>query len=253
MEGYNKREILAILTAREIPDGSSVFVGIGISQLAIELARMMGKRKLFSIYEGGTIDPFIKPNFMPFSTNDIRVGYRALMYPSSIETFLYMQRGYVDLALMGAAQIDIHGNVNSSVLKGGGQVTRFPGSGGANDLASLAKQTIIVTSLEKRRFVSTVDYITSPGWLSGGNSRSSAGLRGGGPAMVITDKAIFRFDEKDRMMRLDAILEGVKVDDVLDNMGFTPLVSKDLGMLSPPSPDELRALRGIDPGKVFIG
>jgi len=113
---YTTRELLAVLTAREIKDGWSVFVGIGISQLAVELAKKMGKRKLFTIYEGGSVDPELKPPYLPYSTNDIRVGYKALMYPSCLDTFIYLQRGYVDLALMSAAQIDMYGNLNSSLI-----------------------------------------------------------------------------------------------------------------------------------------
>ncbi|MEM3631703.1 MAG: CoA-transferase [Conexivisphaerales archaeon] len=247
MVNYTKKELLAVLTSRALDDGISVFIGIGISQLAVELARKMGKTRLISIYEGGSIDPFIKPPFMPYSTNDIRVGYRALMYPSCVETFTYMQRGYIDLALMGAAQIDIHGNVNSSLIRSEKGLLRLPGSGGANDLASLAGRTIIVAPLEKRRFIENVDHITSPGWLNG--SRNGSGLIGKGPYKVITDMAIFGFNHG--IMRLEAVIDGLTVDDVLSSMSFKPEIG-DVKTIDPPSEVELSLLREIDRDGIFL-
>ncbi len=240
-------EILAVLTSREIPDHSSVFVGIGISQLAVELAKLLGK-KVSIIYEGGSVDPTLNPEMMPYSTNDVSVGYKATMFPSCVETFLYLQRGLIDIAMMGAAQVDRYGNINTTFINRPGSPIYLPGSGGGCDLASLAKETYIITLLEKRKFVERVDYITSPGHVPG---RSRSGLLGNGPSKVITDKAIFQFNPKGEM-ELVAVLEGVEVDEVLSQMGFKPQINPNLKKLSPPSEEELRLLRSLDPLRVFL-
>ncbi|MGC8579299.1 MAG: CoA-transferase subunit beta [bacterium] len=240
-------EILATLTAREIADNTTAFVGIGISQLAVELAKLMGKR-VSIIYEGGSVDPVLLPSKMPYSTNDLSVGYKATMYPTCVETFLYMQRGLVDVALMGAAQIDRYGNINTTYINRPGSAIYLPGSGGGCDLASLAKETYIITALEKRKFVEKVDYITSPGHVK---NRAVSGLLGNGPSKVITDKAIFYFNSKGEM-ELGAIMEGFTVDDVLQQMGFKPAIREKIFKINPPTDKELYLLRSLDPSRVFL-
>lgn len=248
---FTKREALAVITSRMLRDGISIFVGIGISQLATELAKRLGKKNINIIYEGGTIDPVLKPPYIPYSTNDIRVGFRALMYPTCLESFTFMQRGLVDLALLGAAQVDRYGNVNSSLIRTEKGNLYLPGSGGANDLASLARETMIITALEKRRFVERVDFITSPGHLSGGESRKKEGLVGNGPSKVITDLAIFSFENGE--MKVDGILHGCTIEEVLGNMSFHPKISKEIYEIPEPTEEELTILRSLDPNRVFLG
>lgn len=166
--------------------------------------------------------------------------------------------GFIDYGILGAAQIDIHGNVNSTVIGGTYEKpkVRLVGSGGANEVASLCWKTIFIMEHEKRRFLKKIDFMTSPGYLDGSpNARENAGLpTNTGPYRVITSIATFDFDPISHKMRLVATADGITIDYVLDNMEFEPLVANKLETLKPPTPDELRLLREvIDPDRVVIG
>src|SRR5262249_5760545 len=148
-------------------------------------------------FEGGIIGAFIEPGKLPPSTNEQRCARRANMVLGSTDVLLLLQRGYVDVGFMGGAQIDQYGNLNSSFIGGpsgpnGRPATRLPGSGGGNDIASLTRM-IVAMKHERRRFVERVDFITSPGFLTGGASRREAGLVAGGMYRVVTDLGMFGF------------------------------------------------------------
>jgi glutaconate CoA-transferase subunit B len=250
-EGYTASELIAVMSARLLRDGQVVFAGVGIPLLAATLAQRLHALGLTILFEGGVIGAFIEPGQLPPSTNEQRCTRRANMVMGSTEVLLLLQRGYVDVGFMGGAQIDQHGNLNSSFI-GDPQhpVTRLPGTGGGNDIASLT-QMIVTMKHEKRRFVDRVDFVTSPGFLTGGNSRREAGLIAGGMYRVVTDLGIFGFEERSKRMELQALHPGVAADQVQANTGFELLIAADLKATDPPSDNELAVLRHLDPDRLY--
>ena len=241
-------ELLAVMSARLLNDGQIVFAGVGIPLLAVTLAQRLHAPSLTIMFEGGVIGPFIEPGKLPPSTNEQRCTRRANMVLSNTDVLLLLQRGYVDIGFMGGAQIDRYGNLNSSFIGDADDPTiRLPGTGGGNDISSLANM-IVAMKHEKRRFVAEVDFVTSPGFLTGGTSRIDAGLVTGGMFRVVTDLALIGFDSESRQMSVLALHEGVSRDQVLDNTGFD-LAFDDT--LAPPSSDELAVLRELDPEQLY--
>ena len=193
---YTASELLAVMSSRLLKDGQIVFAGVGIPLLAATLAQGLHCPGLTILFEGGVIGPVIEPGKLPPSTNEQRCTIRANMVLSSTDVLLLLQRGYVDVGFMGGAQIDQHGNLNSSFIGDPAHPkTRLPGTGGGNDIASLAHM-IVAMKHEKRRFVESVDFVTSPGYLRGNTTRRDSGLPAGGMYRVVTDLGIFGFDEK---------------------------------------------------------
>jgi len=176
------------------------------------------------------------------------------MLPGITDTFLLAQRGFLDYGFIGGAQIDRHGNLNTSAI---GRdywkpTVRLPGSGGANDIVSLCKEVIVLTLHERRRFVETVDFVTSPGYLAGGDSRQQAGLLFGRVSRVVTTLGLFSFDPDDKRLRLDALHPGVTRDAVAAETGFEVLMAERVEATEPPAEDELSLLRAIDPERRFL-
>ncbi|MDO9537338.1 MAG: CoA-transferase, partial [Thermoplasmata archaeon] len=170
--------------------------------------------------------------------------------------FSDLQRGYLTLGILGGAQIDKFGNLNTTAILGDNVYpnvkVRLPGSGGANDIASSAGRTVIMMRLEKKRFLNKIDYITSPGHLTGGNSRKETGLVGGGPAAVITEKCIFRFDEGTKEMYLDSLHPGVTVEEIKDNVSWDLKVANDLKETERPTIEEVDFMKTIDPTDIIL-
>jgi glutaconate CoA-transferase subunit B len=242
---------LAILAARELKDGQVVFAGVGVPLLAATLAQRLHAPGLTILFEGGVIGAFIEPGKLPPSTNDQRCTKRANMVLGSAEVLLLLQRGYVDVGFMGGAQIDQYGNLNSSFIGDPEHPkVRLPGTGGGNDIASLA-QMIVAMPHEKRRFVEKVDFVTSPGFLDGNDSRAERGLPAGGMMRVVTDLALFGFDEKSRRMKVMALHPGVTREQVQDNTGFALIFDDDTGVTAPPTDQELKVLRELDPEQLY--
>src|SRR5436309_1789991 len=207
--GYTASELIAVMSARLLRDGQVVFAGVGIPLLAATLAQALHAPGLTILFEGGVIGAFIEPGKLPPSTNEQRCARRANMVLSSTDVLLLLQRGYVDMGFMGGAQIDQYGNLNSSFIGDpsgdiGRRAMRLPGTGGGNDIASLT-QMIVAMKHEKRRFVNRVDFVTSPGFLSGTDSRRTAGLVTGGMYRVVTDLGVFGFEAGSRRMQLRAL------------------------------------------------
>jgi len=248
---HTAAELLAILSARELKDGQAVFAGVGIPLLAATLAQRLDCPRLTILFEGGVIGAFIEPGKLPPSTNDQRCTKRANMVLGSADVLLLLQRGYVDVGFMGGAQIDRHGNLNSSFI-GDPQnpKVRLPGTGGGNDIASLA-QMIVAMKHERRRFVERVDFVTSPGFLGGGETRRRSGLPTGGMLRVVTELAVFGFDEETRRMTVKALNPGVSRDDVQANTGFALDFAADLAVTAPPTDRELMMLRQLDPERLY--
>jgi len=248
---HTAAELLTILSARHLRNGQVVFAGVGIPLLAATLAQRLDCPELTILFEGGVIGALIEPGKLPPSTNDQRCTKRANMVLGSAEVLLLLQRGYVDVGFMGGAQIDQFGNLNSSFIGDPERPkTRLPGTGGGNDISSLAHM-IVAMKHEKRRFVEHVDFITSPGWIEGGDTRSERGLPAGGMHRVVTDLALFGFDDKTRRMKVLALNPGVTRGQVQDNTGFELVFDEQIGTTSPPTAKELAGLRELDPERLY--
>lgn len=249
---YTASELLAVASGRLLEDGQTVFAGVGIPLLAATLAQRLHGPGLTILFEGGTLGPFVVAGELPPSTNEQRCTRRANMLLSITDVLLLLQRGYVDVGFMGGAQIDRYGNLNSSFI---GDPTdpaiRLPGTGGGNDISSLT-QMIVAIKHEKRRFVDKVDFITSPGFLSGGSTRADSGLTTGGMYRVVTDLAILDFDDETREMKIAALHPGVTAEQVRDNTGFDIRIDDDVETTEPPSKAELDVLRHLDPEMLYI-
>ncbi|MGH7324906.1 MAG: CoA-transferase subunit beta [Candidatus Rokuibacteriota bacterium] len=252
---FTPSELLAVMAARQLQDGTTVFAGVGIPLLASALAQRHHAPAVTIVMEGGIIGPQIKPGRLPIGTNEMRAAPRAQMLPGITDTFLFAQRGFLDVGFIGGAQIDQYGNVNTTLLGADYRrpKVRLPGSGGANDIASLCRQVIIVTPHERRRFVPRVDFVTSPGWLDGDGGRRRSGLLFGGVSRVVTTLGLFGFDPESRRMRVEALHPGVTLDQVRDSTGFELLRTEPVAATAPPGPDELEILRTLDPERRFLG
>jgi glutaconate CoA-transferase subunit B len=251
---YTPAELMAATASTLLEDHRVVFAGVGMPLLAAVAAKRTHAPELTIVLEGGIIGPDMRPGMIPISTNEMRAAYRAGMLTTITDIFLYAQRGYFDYGFLGAAQIDRYGNINTSVI---GDLerpkVRLPGSGGANDIASLCNEVFVVTSHEPRRFVERVDFRTSPGHLSGGDSRERAGLIFGGPTRVVTDLALLDFEPETRHMRLRALQPGVSIREVQDRTGFDLPVHPDVRELEPPEQAILELLRRLDAEGVVLG
>src|SRR5438874_8981004 len=248
---YTAAELLTILSARQLSDGQLVFAGVGIPLLAATLAQRLRCPGLTILFEGGVIGAFIEPGKLPPSTNDQRCTKRANMVLGSAEVLLLLQRGYVDVGFMGGAQVDQYGNLNSSFIGDPARPkTRLPGTGGGNDIASLA-QMIVAMKHEKRRFVEHVDFVTSPGFLRGGDTRRASGLLTGGVFRVVTDLAVFGFDGEGRRMRAISLNPGVSREQLQDNTGFRVEFAADISVTEPLTAQELKMLRELDPEQLY--
>jgi glutaconate CoA-transferase subunit B len=248
-------ELLAVMGSRQLRDDTTVFAGVGVPLLAAVLAQQRHAPRLTMVIEGGIVGPRIEPGRLPVSTNEMRAGRRAQMLPGITDTFLLAQRGFLDYGFMGGAQIDRHGNVNTSVVGPDywNPKVRLPGTGGANDIASLCREVIILTPHERRRFVDRVDFVTSPAWLDGGDHRRRAGLLFGGVSRVVTTLGVFGFRPDDRRMRLEAVHPGVTREQVRAETGFEVLEAAEVAVTEPPTAEELSQLRALDPERRFLG
>ena len=248
---HTASELLAILASRQLKEGQVVFAGIGVPLLAATLAQRLRCPGLTILFEGGVIGAFVEPGKLPPSTNDQRCTKRANMVLGSAEVLLLLQRGYVDVGFMGGAQIDQYGNLNSSFIGDPEHPkTRLPGTGGGNDISSLTNM-IVAMKHEKRRFVEKVDFITSPGFIRGGKTRAESGLPQGGMFRVVTELAVFSFDDKSKRMKVLALDPGVTREQVQENTGFELMFDERMDVTEPPTDHELTALRTLDPERLF--
>src|SRR6516225_11439597 len=248
---HTASELLAVMSARLLRNGQVVFAGVGIPLLAATLAQRLQAPGLTILFEGGVIGAFIEPGKLPPSTNEQRCTRRANMVLGSTEVLLLLQRGYVDVGFMGGAQIDQYGNLNSSFIGDPARPkTRLPGTGGGNDIASLT-QMIVAMKHEKRRFVEHVDFVTSPGYLRGGDTRRASGLLAGGTFRVVTDLAVFGFEDEKRRMQVISLNPGVTREELQDNTGFSLDFAPHLGVTEPPTDQELALLRELDPEQLY--
>jgi|SRR5680860_278991 len=252
MKGYDSVEIMAVSAARALKDGQVVFAGAGMPLIAAVAAQKMHAPSLTILFEVGAVAPIVEIGRIPSSANESRSAYGSVMFPTTTETLLFCHRGFVDVGFLGGAQIDKYGNLNSSIIGSwDNPKLRLPGSGGANDIASCTR-FMVVTLHEKRRFVDKVDFITSPGYLQGGESRREAGLTVGGPLKVISNLGILGFDSEKGEMVLEAVHPGVTSEEVCENTGWDLLIADDLKVTEPPTSEELELFRLLDPERRFL-
>jgi glutaconate CoA-transferase subunit B len=248
---YTAGELLTVMSSRLLQEGQIVFAGVGIPLLAATLAQGLHAPGLTILFEGGVVGPIIEPGKLPPSTNEQRCTKRANMVLASTDVLLLLQRGYIDIGFMGGAQIDQFGNLNSSFIGDPAHPkTRLPGTGGGNDIASLT-QMIVAMKHEKRRFVKTVDFVTSPGFLRGGTTRKDAGLSSGGMYRVVTDLGIFGFDDTTKCMQAIALHPGVSAAQVQENTGFELPCAPGIALTESPTARELDVLRKLDPDRLY--
>jgi glutaconate CoA-transferase subunit B len=239
-------EVMTVAASRLLEDGKVLFAGIGQPLVAAAIAKRRQAPNLTVLLEGGMIGIELMPGELPASTNEVRAAVGAQMLTSATDIFLMAQRGFFDYGFIGVAQVDRHGNVNTSIVGDPEHPkVRLPGPGGANDIASMCNQVVVVTQHETRRFVERVDFITSPGFLSGGTSRRDSGLIHGGPKWVVTDLALLDFDEESHRMRVRALQAGVTLEQVRAATGFELLVHDELQHLPPVEDAELAVLRHL--------
>ncbi len=253
---FTDTEFMICSAARLLEDRKTVFVGWGMPQVVAILAERLYTPHLVQLFEFGAIGPQSLTPFIRGTMGGPSNIYRSLQWINMNWAFSYAVTGYIDYGMLGAAQVDQYGNLNSTFLGGSYAQPgrRFPGSGGGNEAASFVWRTIVVLKHEARRFVEKVDFLTSPGYLSGPGARERAGLpRGTGPWRVVTSKALFGFDDETKKMKLIGVLKGLKVAEVIQGMGFTPLIAAELQELEPPRGNELHVLREhIDPSGIII-
>jgi glutaconate CoA-transferase subunit B len=257
---FTTNEAAIVYASRMMEEDRLYFVAIGGPPLlAILLARRLRAPGISYVVEDGTIAPQIPMPTPPFMIGAGRASSRAVAWTDMNTVDFHAGLGYIDYGVLAAVQVDAYGNFNSTFL--GNDYDRpdrrFGGPGGANEIASLCWRTILMTRLERRKFVERTDFTSSPGFLDGTpGARERAGLpRDTGPYRVVTERAVFGFDEETRRMKLIGVAPWSSVDDVLSRMAFEPAVAGTLETLEPPTEEELTVLRSeVDPtGRTIAG
>jgi glutaconate CoA-transferase subunit B len=253
--GFSKNEMMIVAAARELAGQRVCFVGVGLPNIAVNLAKRTVTPDLELVYEAGVFGA--RPARLPLSIGDPTIVTGATSVVSMWDLFsLYLQGGLVDVGFLGAAQVDRFGNNNTTVIGEYDEpTTRLPGSGGACEIAINARQVFVIMRQSKRSFVDQIDFRTSAGNLGGAENaeriRREQGWLGRGPSVVVTDLAIWHFDESGEM-RVDSLHPGVGIDDVRAATGWEPKVAATLATTPAPTADELRLIREeLDPGGAY--
>lgn len=250
---YNPTELMICTASRLMTDNSTAFIGTGVPMLAAALAQKRHAPNLISIFEFGGTGAVLED--LPLAVGERRTFHKALAASGILDIVETAQRGFVDYGFLGGAQIDPYGNLNSTVIGDHDQPkVRLPGSGGGNDGGSHCWRTIAIMQHDKRRFVETVDFITTPGYLSGPGAREEAGLPpGSGPYRVVTPLAVLGYDEVSKRMTLLMTQPGVSVEEVQSHTGFELLMADEVRENEPPQDEELKILREqVDKEKFYI-
>lgn len=252
-QSYSKTELMICVAARLFRDATTAFIGTGIPMLAAALAMKTRAPNLVPIFEFGSTGG--KLTALPRAVAESRTFFQAVAATGICDIMETAQRGFIDYGFLGGAQIDPYGNLNSTVIGAHDHPkARLPGSGGANDVGSLCWHTIAIMQHDARRFVPKLDFLTTPGYLTGPGAREQAGLpRNTGPRYVVSTLAVMDYEPASCRMRLMATHPGVTVETVKANTGFDLLVAERVQENAPPSADELRVLREeIDPERFYI-
>ena len=250
--GYSASEMMIVAASRALAGARTVFVGVGLPNIACNLALRTVAPDLELIYESGVYGA--RPARLPLSIGDPTLVSGATSVASMADLFgLYLQGGRVDAALLGGAQVDRFGNLNTTVIGDyHAPTTRLPGSGGACEIAVNAARLYYIMRLSRRSFVERLDFLTSPGYLEGGDARQRLGMPGGGPELVITDKAIFSFDGPQRAMQLVSLHPGVTLDEVRALVGWNLRYVTPISETPPPAEDDLTIMRvELDPQGLY--
>jgi len=252
IDKYSESELMVCCAAREIKNGEVIFVGIGLPNIAVNLAKRIYAPDIKMIYEAGVFGA--NPRRLPLSIGDPCLVTDSTSVCSMSDIFMfYLQRGLIDVGFLGGAQIDRFGNINTTVIGDyANPKVRLPGSGGACAISILAKRIIVVTRQSKRSFPERVDFITSAGFLGGGKEREDLGLPGKGPEMVITDLGIYNFDKLTKEMVLVSVHPEVEIKRVRENTGWEVKISDNLKITKKPTEEEIRVLRELDPKRVYL-
>lgn len=250
---YTQTELMIVSASRLLEDGKTVFTGTGMPILAALLAKNTHAPRLAIIYEAGGMCPHTPPT-IPLSVGDSMTAYKAIMTASMDYVMDFIQAGYGEYAFLGAAQIDMYGNINTTVIGPYEKPkVRLPGSGGANDFSSLCWKTIVLMRQDKQKFVEKLDFLTTPGYLTGPGTREKAGLpRGTGPWKVVTQLGIYGFDEQDKRMTLLSMHPGVSIKDIQESSSFSIKIPKKVDVTPEPTSEELEKLRRLDPYMVVL-
>lgn len=246
---------MAFAAAREIADGDVVFVGIGLPNLAVNLARRTHAPDVQLVYEAGVYGA--RPIRVPLSIGDPCLVTGSVQVMPMAETFLYfLQGGRIDIGFLGAAQIDRFGNLNTTVIGRDYRhpKVRLPGSGGAAEISWLARKTVVLLPQKRNKFPESLDFRTSVGYLDGGSSREALGAPGGGPERVITNLGVYGFDPETREMILEAIHPGVTLDEIRAEVTWPLRVKEPLAETALPEEAALRLVREeLDPTGIYLG
>jgi acyl CoA:acetate/3-ketoacid CoA transferase beta subunit len=250
---YTPTELMATVASKLLEDGKSVFVGTGLPIIAAMLAQRMHAPRLLIIFEAGGVGP--KVPILPVSVGESRTFHLGVAATSMHDVMSLSQAGHVDFGFLGAAMIDMYGNINTTVIGDHDHPkSRLPGSGGANDVGSFCWRTIVLMRQEKRRFMRKIDFLTTPGYLTGPGAREKAGLPAGtGPYRIITQLGLYGFDEATKRVKLLATHPGVTIEQIQENSEFEILIPDHMETTQPPTPDERRILHEIDPLGIAIG
>ncbi len=250
---YTPSEMMIVCSARALAGERVVFVGVGRPNIACNLARRTVAPDLELIYESGVIGAM--PAELPLSIGDDCLVSGAISVCPMADLFgLYLQGGRIEVAFVGAAQIDRFGNINTTVIGDYEHPqVRLPGSGGACEIAIHAQKVYIITRLAKRCFVEKLHFVTSAGHLDGSpGERSRLGMPGGGPHLVVTDRALFGFDQETGEMILTSLHPGVTLDEVQSEVGWPLKIAPELSQTVPPTAEELRIIRQeLDPQGMY--
>lgn len=251
--GYTLAELISCVAARLLEDKRSVFVGTGLPMISAMLAQRSHAPNLLLVFEAGGVGPHVPQ--LPISVGDSRTYFQAVLATSMHDVMSAGQSGYIDYGFLGAAMMDVHGNINTTVIGDWSHPkVRLPGSGGANDIGSFCWRTIyIMRSQSLRTFVKRLDFMTTPGYLEGPGCREQAGLpAGSGPYRVITQLGVYGFDENCRLTLLN-LHPGITVEAVQANSEFEIHIAENLAETEPPTLEERRILREIDPTGLVLG
>jgi glutaconate CoA-transferase subunit B len=255
MNEYTPSELMISASARALQGERVVFVGVGMPNIACNLARRTVAPELELVYESGVFGA--RPARLPLSIGDPTLVSGATSVCTMADLFMnYLQGGRIEVAFLGAAQIDRYGNLNSTVIGDYAHPkVRLPGSGGACEIAIHAKKVFLIIPLGRRTFVDSLDFTTSPGYLDGtSNGRKNLGMPGEGPKLVVTNKAIFHFDDESREMMLQSLHPGATFEEIQAEVSWPLKCAPELGETPPPTSEELRIIReDLDPDGIHTG
>ncbi len=250
---YIKPELMACCGAREIKDFDVVIVGTGFPTMSANIARYTHAPNASMMQESGVYDA--RPARPALSVGDPCLNPGAAMIGGLVEVMgIFLQGGWVDVGFLAGSQVDKFGNINTTAIGDyNSPKSRLPGSGGANPIGALAKKVLIIALHDKRSLAERVDFITTPGFIDGPGARERWGLRPGtGPEVIITNKAVMRFDKDTKEAYLESYHPGTTVDEVVTLTPWKLKVADDVHETEPPTAEELRVLREIlDPHRMI--